>query len=164
MTEKCKVQEQDGVESYTTESDRERNGEDQVESRLILREDLHYTSKKLFYLSMSARVSLKGWECREVVSQALSVRLSDLVHRNGDCPVCPLPVLPYLPPAGSHRGVVEGGGRKVSGAARAEEQRVEMRRGTSSERCSALIGHSPLLRSQLGPPCLQNYSESVSIT
>lgn len=38
MTEKCKVQEQDGVESYITESDRERNGERQVERRLILRE------------------------------------------------------------------------------------------------------------------------------
>lgn len=38
MTEKCKVQEQDGVESYITESDRERNGEHQVERRLILRE------------------------------------------------------------------------------------------------------------------------------
>lgn len=38
MTEKCKVQEQDGVESSITESDRERNGEHQVERRLILRE------------------------------------------------------------------------------------------------------------------------------
>lgn len=92
------------------------------------------------------------------------MQLSDLMYRHVDCPVCPLSALPYLSPAGFHRGVVEGGGRKVSGAARAEEQRVEMRGGTSSERCSALIGHFPLLHSPLGPPCLQNYSESISIT
>lgn len=51
---------------------------------------------------------------------------SDLVYRNVDCPVCPLPIHPYLPPAGCHRGVVEGGVRKVSGAAGAAERRVEM--------------------------------------
>lgn len=75
---------------------------------------------------MTARASLRWWGCREVVSQALSVQPSDLVYRNVDCPVCPLPIHPYLPPAGCHRGVVEGGVRKVSGAAGAAERRVEM--------------------------------------
>lgn len=79
-------------------------------------------------------------------------------------PVSSLPIHPCLPPARFHRGVVEGGVRKVSGAAEAEEQRVEMQRGISSERCSAVIGHLPLLHSLLGPPHLQNYSESISIT
>lgn len=89
---------------------------------------------------------------------------SDLMYRNVDCPVCPLPIHPYLPPAGFHRGVVEGGVRKVSGAAGAEEQRVEIRRGISSERCLAPIGRLPPLHSPLGPPRLQNYSELISIT
>lgn len=89
---------------------------------------------------------------------------SDLMYRNVDCLVSPLPIHHYLSPAGFHQGVAEGGVRKVSGAAGAEEQRVEMRRGIVSERCLALIGCLPPLHSPLGPPRLQNYSELISIT
>lgn len=53
--------------------------------------------------------------------QALSVESSDLMYRNVDWPVCPLPIHPYLLSAGFHQGVVEGGVRKVSGAAGAEK-------------------------------------------
>lgn len=83
------------------------------------------------------------------------------MHRNVDWSVGPLLIHPYVLPAGFHRGVVEGGVRRVSGAAGAEEESVEMQRGISSERCSAPIGHHPPTLAT-GPPHLQNYSEIIS--
>lgn len=91
------------------------------------------------------------------------MQLSDLMYRNVDWPVCPLCIHPYLLPAGFHRGVVEGGVRRVSGAAGTEGKDVEMQRGISSERCLAPIGHHPPLHCLPAPSHLQKYSEIISI-
>lgn len=153
--------------SQISESDGERDGwstpgRNQVNSdRKTL---IFHMSKKLeaFILPVHDSQDLSQVMGLQGAYLAGSVQPSDLMYRDVECPVCPLPIHPYLLPAGFHRGVVEGGVRRVSGAAGAEERSVEMQRGISSERCSAPIGYHPLCTAYW-PPCLQNYSEIISI-